>query len=513
MKLLQCLLGGLAIYAFCADRIKTKRGLIGTLLLFGLYMYGYPYNSWIYGFSYLSVGITLTALILTVVEMLFSEENINKKVIISLISILGMGLIFSYCLFVPAIFASICIYVFLKELFDKDPKKYLKFFGKNTLIITGILLLITAFGIGYLFIPSFIIEGQKDLVSALQEDGGIYQEKYKNFIAYIPFAVIFIVEFIRRIKNKNIRFLDIFSCVMTLYLILFYIGFWAEKVSLYYLIKLYFVFWIVIFSVTMDILNRDIDKKIFRADIIFFAILFCILTILPPVWNDIMKPTPDKAMMITTDDIFKIYLIILLVFHTCLPEILKNIDFSKAKFIPEKLKIDMKDTPLKVTPFVYVVAVFCFISGWTVLKADHILGEELKHSLPNFVGMYYIEDCENRKALDVISNFNANDILITKYARENLEDMTAENTILITEKHYHQMWAMATLEYNSDNVTFRQILKTTNHFGVEDAVENEDIKYIVRVESRDENRMKACKEDINKMNNIDNAEILYSNEK
>ncbi len=504
--------GGLALYAFCADRIKTKRGLIGTLLLFGLYMYGYPYNSWIYGFSYLSVGITLTALILTVVELLFSQENINKIVTISLISILGMGLIFSYCLFVPAVFASICIYVFLKELLDKNSKKYLKFFGKNTLIITGILLLVTAFGIGYLFIPSFIIEGQKNLVSALQEDGGIYEEKYKNFIAYIPFAVIFIAELIRRIKDKHVKFLDVFSCVMTAYLILFYIGFWAGKVSQYYMLKLYFVFWIVIFAITIDILNNDIDKKIFRADIIFFAILFCFLIILPPVWNDVMKPAPDKAMVITTDDILKIYVVLLLVFHSCLPEILKNIDFKKLKFLPEKLKNNMEDTPLKVTPFVYVVAVFCFISGWTVLKADHILSEEVKHSLPNLVGMYYSEDCEYRKGIEVISNFNANDILITKYARENLEDMTADNTMLITANHYWQMWAMATLEYNSDKVTFRQVLKTTNHFGVEDAEKNEEIKYIVRVESRDKNRMQACKEDIEKINKIDNAEVLYSNE-
>ena len=107
---------GLAFYAFFIDKLKTKRGLVGSIILFILYIYGYPYNSWIYGFSYLSVGIVMIAGLMSVVEMMFSEDEISKKVVVSLIGLLAFGLIFSYCLFVPAIFAAICIYVFLKEL-------------------------------------------------------------------------------------------------------------------------------------------------------------------------------------------------------------------------------------------------------------------------------------------------------------------------------------------------------------------------------------------------------------
>ena len=504
--------GGLAIYAFFIDRIKTKRGLIGTLMLFGLYMYGYPYNSWIYGFSYLSVGIALTALILVIVEMLFSEEKISYKILIPMIVISAVGLIFSYCLFVPAVFASICIYIFLKELLDKNSKKYLKVFGKYTLIITGVLLLVTAFGIAYLFIPSFIIEGQTNLVDALQENGGIYSEKYKNFIAYIPFAIIFIVELVKRLKNREIRFLDVFSCTMAGYLILFYVGMLIGKVSPYYMIKLYFVIWIVIFAVTIDILNRNINQKLFRADIIVFAILFAVLVIMLVVPNVGVLDFSQGVWQYISMDIFKIYLIILLAFYTCLPEVLKNIDFTNIKILPEKFRKNIKLEQIKVTPFVYVVTVFCFISGWTVLKADHIIGENQKHALPNLVGMYYIEDCENKKGMEAIYNFNANNILVTKYARENLEDMTADNTLLITEGFYYQMWTMATLEYTSENITFRQVLKSTNKYDLEDALENNDIKYVVRIDSRNQDRMKSCLEDIKQLEETENAEILYSNE-
>ncbi len=422
-------LGVLGFYAACADKVKTKRGSILSLMLFGLYLYGYPYNSWQYGFSYLSVGIAMTALILTLTEMLFSEEKINKKLLITLIISAGMGLIFSYCLYVPAIFASICIYVFIMELKDKNTKKYLKFFGKNTLIITGILLLVTAFGIGYLFIPSFIIEGQKDLVSALKEEGGIYPEKFRDFVAYIPFAMLYAIDFIKRLKNKDITYLDIFSICIVGFLGVFYIGALINKVSWYYMIKIYFIFWMVIFGITIDLVNRYIDTKILK-------------------W-----------------------------------------------IIP-----------------IYVFAWTTFVCSWVWIKAGHILGEEEKHALPNYVGMYYLENCEHRKAYDLIHNFTSDNIAITEYARENLEDMTADNTVLFTESFYRTIWAMATLEYTGEKYDFRHILNTTNQYNIKDSVKSSRIKYMIRLDPPEQGKLKEGKEALESLKEYSNVEVLYSNE-
>ena len=475
---------GLALYSFFADRIKTKRGLIGSLILFGLYMYGYPYNSWMYGFSYLSVGICMVTLLLSIVEMLFSKENIKKSVIITMIIMVSMGVIFSYCLFVPAVFTSICIYVFLEELKDKNSKKYLKLFGKNALIVTGLLVIVTIFGIGYLFIPSFIIEGQKDLVTALQDNGAIYDEKYVNFIAYIPFFIIFACELVKRIKEKEVRFLDIFFIVFSGYLVLLFAGKILGKVSTYYFIKFSFDEWIEIFAITIDILIIYINKKTFLLDVILLVALFIFLVL--------------KGASIEL--IFKIYLIILLAIFTVLPQIVKSIDLKK----------------IKVTSFFYVVAVGILICSWTFLKSGSILGEAEKHGLINLIGMYYTENCERRKALDVFQNFNKNNILVTKYARENLEDMTADNTIIITEGgpfgSYRTMWAMATLEYTSNNLTFRNIIKMIDKYKLQDVLENENIKYLIRLDPKDQTRMQECKENIEEINNTQNAEIIYSNE-
>ena len=127
----------------------------------------------------------------------YVKGEMNFYVQLPIIVLMGVGIIFSYCLFVPAIFAAICIYCFLKD-FTIEGKTYFKFFKKTTKLKTSLLLLITAAGIGYLFIPTFFIEGQTNLVDALKIDGEIYSEKYLNFYAYIPFAIMYAFEFVRK---------------------------------------------------------------------------------------------------------------------------------------------------------------------------------------------------------------------------------------------------------------------------------------------------------------------------
>ena len=169
------------------------------MCMFPLYMYGYPYSSYMYGFSYLSVGVLATIMLITLGQLLYNKEKINKVLVITLISITGMLLIFSYSLFVPGVFAAICIYTFIKD-FKEEGKTFLKIFKKNTLIVTGILLLVTILGIAYLVVPTFYIASQSNLKDALLNDGGMYKELYKNFIFYIPFGILYLVD---KFKNRK----------------------------------------------------------------------------------------------------------------------------------------------------------------------------------------------------------------------------------------------------------------------------------------------------------------------
>lgn len=499
-------LSGFAFYAAFADKIKTKRGLIGSLVLFALYIYGYPYNSWIFGFSYLSVGIMMIAMLIPVVDALYSKENITRKLIIPLIIILATGLIFSYCLFVPAIFAAICIYCFLKD-FTVEGKTYLKIFKKTTLIVTGLLLLVTVVGIGYLVIPTFFIEGQTDLVTALKVDGAIYSERYRNFIPFIPFAIMYFVEIIKRIKNKQLRYMDVFAIVMMGFFACLCLGLLSGKVSLYYMFKVYFIIWMVVFIVTIDLVNEYIDERFFRLDIIALILLFVYLY----VWRTV-----------DINKIIKLYLFILLIFYMVLPELIKKLDFSKIKFSSKKFcklnlllekvkKINVKG--ICVSGYIYVTIWALFVCGWVWIKAGHVIGEEEKHSLPNLVGIYYSENCENRKLIDLTQNFNKNEIELILFARENLNDLDADNIELITGGYYYcRIWATAMLEITTDSMPYQNFIQDNTLYTVEDALNDESKKYIVKLVSNDQTELDKYNEELKETKQLNEVEILFENE-
>lgn len=411
---------GLAFYSVIIDKIKTKRGFIVSFILFTLYIYGYPYNSWIYGFSYLSVGIALVTILIPIMEYLYSKEKISNKFIIPLIGITSIGIIFSYCLFVPAIFSAICVYVFIKDL-KQEGKKYFKFFKINTIIITLMLVLITILGIGYLFIPTFFIEGQMNLVSALKVDGAIYSEKYQNFLPYIPFAIMYAVIFIKRFIKKELKYMDVFSVFMVGYLALTYIGMLLGKVSPYYMLKIYFIIWMVIFTVTVELINEYTDLKIFK-------------------W---------------------------------------------------------------IGP-IYICIWGAFVFMWVWIKAGHIIGEEEKHALKNYVGMYYSENCEYRKLIDMTQNYNKSQIELSIWAKENLKDLTADNLTLVTEGYYRRCWATVILELTSNKLTYPEVIQDTKIYSIVDALDDDNVKYIV-------NTIGA---EINLQDYVDNGdiEVLYEND-
>lgn len=285
-------LSSLIFYVLIMDKIKGKLGFVLTMLLLWLFMFGYPYNSYLYGFSYLSLGVMFVIGLLCVVPFLFSKEKIPTWFAITLISLLAMGVIFSYCLFVPGVFAAVCLYIFVKD-FGEEGKTYFKILKKKTLIVTGILLLITIFGIGYLFVPTFFIADQSNLVEALKNDGGMYTEKYVNFVFYALFGILYLVDIFLKIRKKEfkIEFLDIFSWVFVAYFIVIYLGLVGGLISKYYFFKLYYILWVCVLAITIKLVNEYVQKKYFKIFLpiyegawvllVIFTIVFKAGTILP----------------------------------------------------------------------------------------------------------------------------------------------------------------------------------------------------------------------------------------
>lgn len=497
-------LNGLAFYAIIMDKIKTKRGFVGSFVLFVLYMYGYPYNNWIFGFSYLSVGVALIALMVSIVELLFAKENIKKWFVYTLIGIVAFGIIFSYCLFVPVVFASICIYCFLKGILDKEDKKFLKLFSKTTLIVFGILLVITLVGIAYLFIPTFFIEGQTDLISALKINGGYYSEMYRNFVVYIPFAFIYCVDLFRKIKNKELNYFDVFAIFVVGFLALLFLGYIADLVSPYYTLKMYSLLWIVILAVAINIVNDHLDKKYFRLDIMlviaFFA--FC------------------AFRFIGLETIVKYYLYIAIFFYLALPGLLNEIDFAKIKefvakrFKSEKVQNFIKNfkISMKVSAVTYVVCWGAFVGIWVWIKAGHVIGEVEKHSLPVFVAVYYDQNCEYRKLLDFEHNINTDNLEILTYAREELDDMDAVNLALLADGIFNRTWSTALLDVDSDEITYNKFIEDCHPYPMEDLIKDESHKYLIKIVKKDQTKIDEMKAEMDRFTTDGNIKVLLSNE-
>ena len=552
-------LSGLALYSCFIDKINTKRGFLGSFVLLGLYIYGYPYNSWIFGFSYLSVGIVMVTMLVPVVEMLYSKENISRKIVIPLIIFLATGLIFSYCLFVPAIFAAICIYCFLKD-FTVKGKTYLKFFKKTTLLITGILLIITAVGIGYLFIPTFFIEGQTNLVDALKIDGEIYNERYLNFFAYIPFAIMYVFEFVKKFKNKELEYSDIFAIVIMGFFAVLNLGEIFGFVSQYYMFKIYFILWIVIFNVTIELINKYVDERNIRIDIIVLSLLYALLVFkaISPVTiiqifitilfvgyaflGELIRNHRINGLALVSvfiiykllrgtdfNTVFKAFMITFLMFYTVIPGLSKKIDFNKIKEFFGKIIIKLKLTKIAnffgyiikkfdikmfcVSGYVYITIWCIFVCGWIWVKAGHVIGEEEKHALPNFVGIYYDENCNYRKLIDMTSNFNKGSVEVALWARDNIKDLSADNIILMTDGYYNRIWATAMLEITSDKLPYQRFVQDANYvYTVQDGLKDPERKYLVKCVWDEQQRQNAYKEEIKEIREMENIEILFENE-
>jgi hypothetical protein len=247
---------GLGFYAMVMDKIKTKLGFVLSMAFYGLFIYGYPYNSYLYGFSYLTVGMVTTIAFLVITPLLYSKEKINKNFIIALIGITGTGLIFSYCLFAPIVFATVCIYTFIKD-FKEEGKSYLKIFKGTTLAVGFVLFAVALVGVFYFIIPAHFINGQKPISDAIKNDGAIYSELWRDIIYYVPFGILYLVTCFKRFKAKeSLEYLDVFAWFYGAFYAIMYIGMRLAVLSPYYFYKTYFVLWIVILAITVDLINR-----------------------------------------------------------------------------------------------------------------------------------------------------------------------------------------------------------------------------------------------------------------
>ncbi len=264
----------LTFYILISDRITSKKSFVFSMIFLMLYAYAYPYTSLLHGFCYLSLAIVFITTLFYFAKH-YAEKEVSFWVLLPLIVLMGVGIIFSYCLFVPAIFAFICLYVFVKDFDKKEEKSYLKIFKKSTLLVTGLLLVVTIVSIFYLVIPTFTDSDQNKLTDAIGFEGGIYKSPYQDFLFYIPFVVLFIY---RTIKEKKLNFQTMALLLIGGQTLLMFTGVVFGIVSPYYYYKMNFILWILMVEITVEIFTGKEESK--ELSIIFTTALVIWVTII-----------------------------------------------------------------------------------------------------------------------------------------------------------------------------------------------------------------------------------------
>lgn len=235
------------ISSFAIDKKTRFLAFIISLI----YVMGYPLNSFLFGFEYLSMGILLICLLFDMVYY-FKNKELKLTYIIVIIALLNFGIFSAYYMFVPFIYSALWIY-FCIHSYEKEKSIFTK---KNILLLTTTLLIPFILGFIYHIAPEIygvIINSKLNgetmfnfsshLVNkGLSVYGYIYVNLYSNLILLLPIPIYLIV---KKWKENKFAIINMIFCIAFIELLL--IGYSFGKVSIYYLSKNYFALWFIIF--------------------------------------------------------------------------------------------------------------------------------------------------------------------------------------------------------------------------------------------------------------------------
>jgi len=421
----------LAMYSALINFAKKMEHRLWAFLIATICMLGYPLNSFLFGFEYLSMGLLVICAIIDLVYY-YEKEILNNKCFIILMSLLNFGLFASYYMFVPFMYPALWIYFCIKN-YCRTKKIITK-----ELIVLLIVTLLIPFILGYIYhlapeIYSVLINNGKiedpmelssHLVnSGLAVNGYIYMNLYSNMLLLLPLPIYLFIKDIKdnKLKNNSFIALTVLFCIAFIGILL--IGNKFEKVSLYYLSKNYFALWILLLYCNYKALIVLSEKGNYfpRLFIVAYILIILMGTLFPDVKmeNTLARKMADvKETVMSVTDIFEVNNYILFfkpaIYNQKELEILmyarENLDYTK------KIEIISDDTTWTYTLLRYINKEPDF--------EGKIWGEKY------LVGKVFLLE-ENVKKADYIIYFK-NDYLF-KYFEKNLFNKDIE---IIYENEY-----------------------------------------------------------------------------
>ena len=231
-------------------QLFKKRNYFYYACLMFLYSFSFLLNSYIFGFSYLTLGMMVVNLLFLTVLSYEKEwkENVWFKILI--LFILSFSVFFSYYLFVPCIYLALGIY-YIKLYQDKEISfKQMSFYGIFTLIVPFFI------GFFYFVFPTFFkVTG--GVATAVSSDGYIYGNMTPSY--FFAFFFFYLVYFERKFQKEN-TYLVLNFYFISFYIVLFFVLFIFHLSGEYYFHKLFYlysIFVILYFGIKLE------NKKIY----------------------------------------------------------------------------------------------------------------------------------------------------------------------------------------------------------------------------------------------------------
>lgn len=294
---------GWAMYETIASFAIDKKTRFLAFVLSFIYLMGYPLNSFLFGFEYLSMGILILCLIFDMIYY-FRNKELNIFYIILIFALLNFGVFSAYYMFVPFLYPALWIY-FCIYSYEKDKSIFTK---KNILLLVITLLVPFILGFIYHLAPSIygiiinqglepdtMLEYSSHIVgSGLATYGYIYVNLYSNMLLLLPIPIYLII---KKFKENKFATMTLIFCIAFIELLL--IGFLFGKVSIYYLSKNYFALWFILFYLNYKGLI-ELYKKYsklsfglvgFYVSLIILNLLFIHTTIENKELNENERPT------------------------------------------------------------------------------------------------------------------------------------------------------------------------------------------------------------------------------
>jgi len=262
-------LTGLTIYGALSNLAKKTEHRLWAFLVSLICILGYPLNSFLFGFEYLSMGLLIICAIIDLVYY-YEKEMLNIKFFVPLMALLNFGLFSAYYMFIPFMYPALWVYFCINNYLKT--KKIIT----TKLIVILLVTLLIPFILGYIYhlapeIYSIFISGliedplsysSQVLNETFANDGYIYVNLYSNMLLLLPLAIYL---FIKRGINKTLKE-DAFVGLAILFAVFFIeillIGNKFGKVSMYYLSKNYFALWILLLYYNYKALIQLSENKI-----------------------------------------------------------------------------------------------------------------------------------------------------------------------------------------------------------------------------------------------------------